>query len=387
MVMRLLQILPSTYRGGSEEYALRIARGVSNLGFDVHTAFMKTEGTMSLISDFKSSSIQYHQLDIGRGELPESTTRIQLFKQFINTVLLLARVRPHVVHLSLPSIYNGFSTLLACALFRIPMVVVFHLAIEEFHFSRRRLNAYLWAKAAKQRWVTISNSNRQVISKTFKISEDAIDIIYNGTDTHVSSMTSEEKERMRRLVRNEFSLASDDKLLITVGGLRSQKGYEYLLPAIPDVMKDFPKTRWLWVGDGEFKEYLTQKIAEAKLQDFIKLVGYRTDVSKLLCAADLFIFPTRFEGRSFALLEAMAAGLPIVTTNAIGIPEIITHMEHGILCKKENSAALTEGIKFALTHPDKMKQFAANARDRVQQFSNDAMITNTLQLFKEVVTQ
>ena len=134
----------------------------------------------------------------------------------------------------------------------------------------------------------------------------------------------------------------------------------------------------MWAGTGEQQQELHDRLHEAALDHAVLMLGHRSDLPRLLQAADLFVFPTRFEGHPFALLEAMAYGLPIVTTNASSIPEIMQHQVHGLLCAANDSNALLDSIDWALQHPDPMQAMAVHAAQRVKTFSQTLMIEKTL---------
>jgi len=104
----------------------------------------------------------------------------------------------------------------------------------------------------------------------------------------------------------------------------------------------------------------------------------------LLQASDLFVFPTYFEGQPFALLEAMAYGLPIVTSKASGIPEVIAHGIHGLLFRTGDRCELLETLRWSLRHPEEMRVMAENAQLRSQDFSEEKMLKETLEVLQQL---
>jgi glycosyltransferase involved in cell wall biosynthesis len=108
-------------------------------------------------------------------------------------------------------------------------------------------------------------------------------------------------------------------------------------------------------------------------------------VPLLLKSADLFVFPTHFEGgQSFAIAEAMAYGLPIVTSNASGIPEVIRDRTDGLLFRSGDSCDLLETLRWALRHPEKMREMAESAKQRAQDFTEEKMISKYLEVWKRL---
>jgi glycosyltransferase involved in cell wall biosynthesis len=379
--MKFLMLLPSTVRGGVEEYALKIMVAAAQQGWEVHAAFPQTDQTTSLIKDLTAKGIQYHRLEIGEGE----PTQIGWMIRFLRTLFLLLKLRPSVAQIVLPWIDRGFGSIMACGLLQIPLVVRFGLLPPyPVHQGERRIKLANWARARNQQWVAVSNNNRKLISESFQMPLAELRCIYNGTRTVASSHDSPAIQSIRQEVRQQLGLKETDQIAITVGRLAAQKGHSYLIPAIPHLVKEFPDLRFVWIGDGEERENLVSQLQSYEVADRVLLLGYRSDVSTLLSAADLFIFPTCFEGHPSALLEAMAHRLPIVASNASSIPEIIEPGVQGLLFRVQDSCDLLESLRWALRHPQEMQIMAANAQQRTQQFSVEKMFEETLGLLQSL---
>lgn len=377
-------MLPSTQRGGTEEYALTIASAAAKDGCDVHAAFPQTDGTTSLVEDFVAEGICYHPL-----EIPEpSNYRLgvigTLFPRFLRTIALLLKLKPDIVSLSLPWAEWCLGSILACGFLKIPTVVVIHLIPYKFAFGKKRLKVYSWAINRKQQWVAISEKNRQFICESFQIPYEQVPRIYNGTKLplNLTNIGCEEIATVRSQVRQELGIPEASQIALTVGRLEHQKGYSDLVPVIPHVVKEFSNMWFVWAGDGSERDYFVSKVQEYGVQDKVLFLGYRSDVQRLLKAADLFVFPTHFEGLPFALIEAMAYSLPIVSSDASSIPEIIENKVHGILFRSGDSCDLLEAIRWALKHPDDMHQMAQNAQQRAQEFSEERMVKETLEVLQ-----
>ena len=381
---RVLMIFPSTLRGGVEEYNLTVSRGVVKQGWDVHVAFPNVEGTTLLVQDFVKSGITYHPLAIAedRSWLPGIARH---FPRFLRTLRLLTALRPDIVQITLPAPEYCFASILACGLLKIPTVVRFGLVLPlEIPVNQWRIRLYSWVRTRQQRWVVISQNNRRLLSKLFCIPEGEITCIYNGSKSDQQpAFDVDQQLTSRQRIFNELNLPDTAKLLLTVGRLNFQKGHGDLIPTIPHIIRDFPDVRFVWVGDGDLREALEEQIRTYKIEDKVFLLGYRSDVQLLLQASDLFVFPTHFEGgQSFAIAEAMAAGLPVITSDASGIPEVIHHQVHGLVFRTGDSCDLLESIRWALTHPDEMKIMAQNACNRAQDFTEEKMIQNYIEVWK-----
>jgi len=405
--MKLLIIIPSTQRGGVEEYSFKIATAAVQRQWEVNVAFPQTEGTKSLVNDLTEVGITYYPLNIAEIEIPgfleisqKYQALIPIIKQliiprlkfglrkiphFIKTLCLLIKLKPNVVMISLPWTDYGLGSILACSYLKIPTVVVFQLVPYPLALSQIKLTLYKWARQRKQKWIGVSLSNCQSISESFQIPREEVSCIYNGSE--FKAELSGNISQLRCQIRQELGLSEQTKIALTVARLSSQKGHDYLIPAIPHLIKEFPDLRFVWVGDGEKKEYLLNLIKKYGVIEQVMFLGYRSDIPRLLQAVDLFLFPTYYEGQPFALLEAMAYGLPVIATATNGIPEVIEHQVHGLLTRKGDSCDLLETIRWALRNYDKMQVMAQNAKMKVQDFSQEKMLTETLGLLVKVAQE
>lgn len=395
--MKLLTVFPSVHRGGAESYVLTIATAAINQGWAVEAAFPNTEGTQGLIKDFQLTEIRYRPLNVGETIVPPAQNLAELAKTLVDRIkawvekpfhlalalICLLRSQPDVVLLTLPWPNQGLTTLLACRLLKKPLVVVFQLVPYPLGLSLLKLRLYRWARTCNQTWVAISDNNRQLISAMFQCPVESIIRIYNGVSLHSKEPSPEDRCALRQRIRRSLDLAETTRILLTVARLNGQKGHDYLIPALPPLLKQFPDIHFVWVGDGDQKEILRHKLEEYGTSSSVSMLGHRQDIPDLLQAADLFVFPTYFEGQPFAVLEAMAYGLPVVASATSGIPEVIQDHIHGLLFRTGDSCDLLETLRWGLTHPNAMQTMAINAKERVQEFSRESMIQETLNVLRE----
>ncbi|NJM76780.1 MAG: glycosyltransferase family 4 protein [Acaryochloridaceae cyanobacterium RU_4_10] len=380
--MRLLITSPSPDRGGVEEYALTIAIAAIQIGWTVHVAFPKTLETASLVEDFRQQGVRYHPLQHYSPQAERIERISNVVRRLFQSVALWVEVRPNVAMLNLASPVQGLDQLLVCGILRSPTVVVFHSIPFRFNFSALKLKLYAWVRAINQQWVTVSQNNRKLLCQSFQIPEDQMRCIYNGVKP--APPLRENLTTLRDRVRQEFGLPPNSRLVITVGRLDLKKGYGDLIPAIPAIVQAYPEVRFLWVGDGDRRDALMAQVRDYGVENKVLFVGYRRDVSRLLRSADLFVFPTHFEGMPLALLEAMAHSVPVVASDIESIAEVVEHQKQGLLFEMGDRNDLHQTLAWALQHPQQMHQMAQNAKRRVQGFSEDKMVKETLQLLQEL---
>jgi glycosyltransferase involved in cell wall biosynthesis len=144
------------------------------------------------------------------------------------------------------------------------------------------------------------------------------------------------------------------KTIIFVGSLRPIKGIEYLIKAMKIMAEKLPDTNLLIVGDGPEREELKTLVQELNLQNSISFAGKVTNeqIPKYMAQADLFVLPSLSEGFTLVVVEAMASGLPIITTNVRGLPEIVKNGENRFIFKPEDPKDLAEKILLILENKD-----------------------------------
>jgi len=381
---KLLIILPSIERGGAEEYALTIARDAKQQGWQVHVAFPRTARTISLIQDFQQQKISYHCLEIAETYTQKLRTLRQYLPDFIRTIALLLKLQPDTVMLVLPWVDRSLGTIFACGYLNIPTVVVFQLVTVHV-LSQWQLKLYDWARARNQQWVAVSEFSRKLVGEIFHISVSEVKCIYNGTKIEVNNpFHSHEIAALRDRIRQELGVPITSRLVLTVGRLNQQKGHGDPIPIIPTLIQEFPEVKFIWVGEGELRSQLEAQVKAAKIETSVLFLGYRTDIPQLLKAADLFLFPSHYEGYPFALLEAMAAKLPVVSSDANPMPEIMTNRSHGLLFRTGDRSEILATLRWALQNPILMQEMAENAKMRVCEFSETRMSQETLSLLQQL---
>jgi glycosyltransferase involved in cell wall biosynthesis len=167
-----------------------------------------------------------------------------------------------------------------------------------------------------------------------------------------------------------------------VARLAEQKDHRTLLEAAALVRARRPAVRFAIAGDGELRGELEQQAKE--LGDHVAMLGNRPDVPDLLASFAVFAHPSRYEGLCISVLEAQAAGVPVVATPVGGIRETVVDGETGYLVPVGDAEALAERIVHVLDHPEEARRVAEEARRRVQAHSEERMVAETLALYDEL---
>jgi glycosyltransferase involved in cell wall biosynthesis len=201
------------------------------------------------------------------------------------------------------------------------------------------------------------------------------DVIPSGVDTEIFRPRPETRDEMRQ--RLGLPLGTTGASVIgTVGRLEVRKGTDVLLHAAAALKKKgLSEVRVVVVGDGPLRGELPTLAARLGIADHVHMLGDRSDVHEVLGALDVFILPSRTEGMSNALLEAMATALPVVATAVGGNPEVVAAETTGVLVPSDNSTAMAEAIARLLAAPAMAARLGAAARAHVEErYSAPAMV-------------
>ncbi len=190
--------------------------------------------------------------------------------------------------------------------------------------------------------------------------------------------------RPRAEVREELGVAQDAPVLIVVGELTTRKNAMLLVEILPRLLEAHPGLVVLLVGEGVERGPLEQRAGELGITDRVRLLGFRRDIPDLLGAADLLVHPARIEGFGYAVVEAMAAGLPVVATDASSLPEIVDDGRTGRLFPLDDGAALERAIREYLDDPDRRaRDGAAGCERATHEFSAERRLAELDALLAE----
>jgi glycosyltransferase involved in cell wall biosynthesis len=199
------------------------------------------------------------------------------------------------------------------------------------------------------------------------------------------------QSRGRVVMRQEMGIADDVPVIITVGNIRRVKGIDVLIQAAEVVCRKHPKALFLVVGRKSEPEYcreLDNKISSLGLAGNFRFLGSREDVFAILGMSDVFCLPSRSEGFSNALIEAMASRLPCVVSNVGGNSEVVKHGESGFLVASEDFQDLAARLTYLLDDPSLATEMGLQGEEVIQsRFTAEAMIAGLVQVYQGLIAQ
>ena len=233
------------------------------------------------------------------------------------------------------------------------------------------------------RFVAVSEDVRARLERYEGLDAAQIRVIYNGV-----APPAPPDAAARAALRRQLGIAPGDFVVGTVGRFDSIKNLPMLVRSLAAVMKQHPNARGLLVGDGPEFARIRDLLGELGIADRVILTGYRDDARQLAQCMDLFVLSSFSEGTSMALLEAMAAEVPVAVTAVGGNPEIVTANETGWVVPSDDVAALTAAILDAVRDGAQRQQRAQAGRRRFQErFLFTRMLDHYRDLYRELLAQ
>ena len=220
------------------------------------------------------------------------------------------------------------------------------------------------------------------IGKKLWLSPSRFTVVYNGLDAAKFDLPDKRNE-----VFSQLNIPSDHKIVTMIGRLAPQKNYPMLIHAAQKAKQKGLPLHFIIAGGGDLSESLASLTQQLQVEDIVHFIGVRNDIPELLSSSDIFLFTTNFEGFPNALLQSMAARLPVVTTDFAGADELIQNGQNGIIVPMNDADAAVDALSRYLNDPKKAKEYGEHAHSFVESsFSNERMVEETEKLYRKLLS-
>jgi glycosyltransferase involved in cell wall biosynthesis len=267
------------------------------------------------------------------------------------------------------------------ALKNIPLVFIKHIGTQKA--KRDPFHKWIYSRVCKM--IAISKVIADNLIATHPVSPDKIEVLHHGID--VPNYDSALQQRAQ--TRSRLGFDECHFVIGNIGRLQVGKGHLEFIEMAKQIHKAYPYTRFMVVGEPtkgeEFRaRVIYDALEQSGLRNVFVMTGYRKDVPNLLAAMDCFVFPSRAEAFGLVVIEAMAAGLPVVACKSDGILDIIEDERQGLLVPPQNSLALAKAVAFLVENEEKRHYYAIQAREHVEKyFSRTRMLERLETFYKE----
>jgi glycosyltransferase involved in cell wall biosynthesis len=305
------------------------------------------------------------------------------FRALLELLRIIRRERPDIVHTHTSK--AGIVGRLAARLAGVPKIIhTAHGHVFYGHFGKLASAAFLAMEKIFARFtdqmVALTAGEADDYVKLSVAPQEKIEIIHSGVDICESASV----DFAPAAKRVALGLKPEGVVIGFVGWLLPIKGPVHLLNAMLRVWQRHPDARLVFVGKGDQEQALRELADRLSLHGRVKLLGWRDDVNEIMSIFDIFVLPSLNEGMGRVLVEAMAAGKPVVASNVGGIPDLIKNGVNGILVPPGDERALAEGINALIEDQDLADRMGAAGKGGCCQFSLEAMISRIDALYQRV---
>jgi glycosyltransferase involved in cell wall biosynthesis len=357
--------------GGAEQVILMTAPRLQRAGFEITVACLKEWGPLG--DELEERGVRAVALGArGAWDLRAAGRLLSLLRrdrvQILHAHLFLANVTARVL---------GWMV-------GVPVVIATHHDTDVWMGLRHRLLERLTAPLSAC-VVACSEAVRRHALEAQGLRPGLVRTLLNGTEIPEGTPDPAGRERVRR----ELGAGPADLLVGAVGRLdEPKKGLPVFLAAARLLARDLPRVRFAIVGDGPARARLEARAAREGVSHRTVFAGQRRDIHEVMRALDVLVQPSRWEGFGVTLLEAMAAGTPVVASRVGGVPEVVLHDATGLLVPPGAPEALAEACATLLRDRERAARLARAARERVEsRFRVERLVERTADLYRELLQE
>ncbi len=355
------------YEGGAERYLQLLARGIERHGFNPVLIMAGGGGLERLRGEMRREG--FDVFDAPFDPIRNPATAYSMMRLF-------GAIEPSILHINLPGPFNAAYSLLA-PIARLAgvghIVTTEHLPMVPSFAKSRLLKGFStkFVDAA----ITVSRDNVDHLMRQHGIPADKIRVVYNGIPDPRGTMKVD--------VRGEHDIPVDSILVAVIGSLERRKGQATLFGA----MRRMPReVHLLVIGEGPEEDDYRETVTRYGLERSVHFLGHRDDVPGILEGIDLLAVPSTLEATPYVILEAMAAGLPVVASAIYGIPELVKEGETGLLVEPENEAMMAEALGRIIARGELAARFGRAARERYEElFTLERSARETAVVYRELL--
>jgi glycosyltransferase involved in cell wall biosynthesis len=373
----LVTHVPITDRfAGTERVVMHLASGSVARGRRASVVLPEREGLDGMVDQLRQRKVGVELL----GNLHAPTRKkAQGFLQFLQ---LFRDTRPDIVHFHVPWVPMAWEAVFAAAAARVPVIIrTEHNPVLYPLPAAQRLKLRL-ADAVVDHVVFVSRGLAQSHFDNGRGWLERWSVIANGVDVSRGHGLS------RAELRRSLGLPEQALLAVMLGRLELRKGPLDFVRAAAQAIAAGSAAHFLIVGDGPLRSEVEALIAELGVGSRVLLAGHRNDATALLPACDIFVQPSHYEGLSIAMLEALAAGLPMVTTRVAGVDEVLVDGDGALVCDVSDVAALARNL-LSMERDDALRsRFGALLQQHVlTQLTNEKMQQAYESLYDRLLAQ
>ncbi|TWA80501.1 glycosyltransferase involved in cell wall biosynthesis [Azospirillum brasilense] len=377
---RILLATPAQALGGAEAYLEGLAAHLRRLGHSVTVAVDSGAALDPLARRLAASGCEVRRGPIAwRWTAEPALVRLRDQMAGFRTILDEAvrdGERPDVVFVNLNWANAGTALLVAATLTGVGAVALCHLCPQTILLDAAEVRLLRWCLDQKQSWFAVSRDSCFFFARSIGVTPDRIGVIHNGPLSRPDGLPEGSAlDDARAAWRRDAGLPATARVALGVGRLHTQKGLLDILPVLSHLFSRDAGLHVLWIGDGPLRAPVERLVASTDLSGRLRLAGPRDDVGHCLGLSDLFLFPSRYEGFSLALVEALNAGCPPVAFDIGGVREILEPEVNGLVVPPGRIWPFAAAVLRLLGDDALRRRLAGAGRQTAARFTAEAMLS------------
>lgn len=356
---RVMVVLPELETGGGQRIALEIVRNIKreDVVIQVVSLYPRRGEILETLADESGIDVRY--LSKTKGFCPAV---------FFQIYRVIREFRPDVIHAHLRVMPYLLAPMCLCHVPR-RYYTVHNLADRDASGVKRLILRFAF-RFCKVLPVAISPLCQRSICQVYGLPMEKVALVEQGID-------------VKRFVRPEkYDQLPDDEIrILAVGRLSEQKNYELMLDVFREVHSLHPNTSLLILGEGEKRELLQQRIEQLGISDSVSMPGITDKVNEAMWNSHIYLMSSHYEGLPLVVLEAMSAGMPIVSTRAGGVVDVVLDGENGFLVECGDAQGLARGLSRLIEDRALRERFSACSEQLAQRYSIENHAQKYLELY------
>ncbi|WP_341200395.1 N-acetyl-alpha-D-glucosaminyl L-malate synthase BshA [Croceibacter atlanticus] len=361
--------------GGSGVVATELGIALSKRGHEIHFITYKQPVRLELLS----SNVHFHEVNVPEYPLFHyQPYELALSSKLVN-VIRNHRIDLLHVHYAIPHAYAGYMAkkMLQSEGITIPMVTTLHgtdiTLVGNHPFYKP---AVTFSINNSDVITCVSESLKQDTLRHFEVTKD-IDVVHNFIDTNVSEKVFTDCQR-------DLMAEPDEKIITHISNLRPVKRLNDVVSVFYKIQQSI-KAKLIIVGEGPEREAAEQLIKEYNISNNVIFVGQSNEIDKILCFSDLFLLPSEAESFGLAALEAMVDGVPVISSNAGGLPEVNIHGESGFLSDVGDIDDMAANALKIFKDEKTLKEFKERAKKVAKSFDINTIVPKYESLYQKAI--
>jgi len=371
-LMKIALLIDHLGRGGAQRLLADLAAGLDRTRFDPVVISLRSVGDMP--RPLREGVVRLIELGGGKYQPAQIFALYRLFR----------REKPHLVHTHLTA--ARMAGVPAARLAGVGKIFIHEHSGGQAGFQDKIFRYPLdrWLAARADRILAVSCETARFCLEEKGYPSDKMDVLPNWIDPEPFRPDADR----RVMIRARWGIAPDAPVIGSVGRLHAVKGQDFLVRAAPRILAKYPHARIVIVGEGEERESLLRTASRLGVAQALLLPGHAEDVEQVYSAFDLFVLPSLYETSSLVLLEAAAAGCPLIASNVGGIPEIVRHEETGLLVPPRQPRILAESVLRLLGDEVLRSRLKASAgRHLSREFDRERSLRTLEHYYREAQSQ